>query len=47
MFRCSLVIATPHDGGSHETCVASLVEVMVVDQNGDDRIVALPAIARR
>ncbi len=45
----SLVIATLHDGGSLEDCLASLAElrnaapfeVIIVDQNGDDRLVAL------
>lgn len=46
-FRYSLVIATLHDDGELEGCLNSLVkldkgpsfEVIVVDQNGDDRLV--------
>ncbi len=48
-FRYSLVIATLHDDGDLEKCLASLLtlvdgpsfEVIVVDQNGDDRLVDL------
>lgn len=44
--HCSLVIATLHDDGELEQCLASLVnlqgaclfEVIIVDQNGDDRL---------
>lgn len=46
-FRYSLVIATLHDDGELEECLGSLAtlhagprfEVIVVDQNGDDRLV--------
>ncbi|PZP25232.1 glycosyltransferase family 2 protein [Pseudomonas kuykendallii] len=49
--HCSLVIATLHDDGELEPCLASLVkqenaptfEVIVVDQNGDDRLVEVIA----
>ena len=51
-FFCSLVIATLHDDGDLEMCLTSLCEiegaapfeVIVVDQNGDDRLV--PVIAK-
>lgn len=44
--RCSLVIATLDDAGSLDVCLASLAaqenaprfEVLVIDQNGDDRL---------
>ena len=49
--HCSLVIATLRDDGDLEPCLASLVkqqdaptfEVIVVDQNGDDRLVGVIA----
>ncbi len=49
--HCSLVIATLHDDGDLALCLASLAkqqdappfEVIVVDQNGDDRLVEVVA----
>lgn len=49
MPRYSLIIATLHDQGDLALCLASLAsqvdapdfEVIIVDQNGDDRLVSL------
>lgn len=48
-FRCSLVIATLHDDGELQQCLSSLsklqdtscVEVIIVDQNEDDRLLEI------